>query len=161
MGQTIAHAKCQVNSTRSLSVRYSSQMDVREIRLQRLTELLKEHDNNKAALARTLKKAPAQVSQWFSGIRTITEESARSIEIEAKRPAGWLDTLADKKGNAQWRVQEAAPAAYLWPLPGIEAARFFLLPESERQKIVSHAQFILTEWERNASHAQRPPKAAA
>lgn len=70
-------------------------MDVKEIRLARLDELLREHGNNKAALARTLHKAPAQVSQWFNRVRSITEESARDIEQRAKRPKGWMDTRAD------------------------------------------------------------------
>lgn len=67
-------------------------MHIKDVRLARLHVLLAEHGNNKAALARTLGKAPAQVSQWFNGVRTITEESARSIEIAAKRPRGWMDT---------------------------------------------------------------------
>lgn len=54
--------------------------------------LLAEHNGNKAALARTLGKAPAQVSQWFNGVRTITEDSAREIERRAKKPDMWLDT---------------------------------------------------------------------
>lgn len=78
-------------------------MDVRDIRLKRLEVLLREHGNNKAALARTLRKAPAQISQWFSGIRTITEDSAREIEREAKRPRGWLDSLDENAEEAYAR----------------------------------------------------------
>jgi transcriptional regulator with XRE-family HTH domain len=70
-------------------------VDVKEIRIEKLRELLREHRNNKAALARTLHKAPAQVSQWFNGVRSITEESAREIEAAARRPRGWLDQLDD------------------------------------------------------------------
>lgn len=66
-------------------------MHIRDIRLARLAVLLAEHNDNKAALARTLGKQPAQVSQWFNGVRTITEESARAIERSAKKPARWLD----------------------------------------------------------------------
>jgi hypothetical protein len=66
-------------------------MDVADRRLQRLGVLLKEHKGNKAALARTLGKAPAQVTQWFAGTRKITERSAREIERRADRAEGWLD----------------------------------------------------------------------
>jgi len=76
---------------------------LKEIRLERLAELLREHDNNKAALARAIKKAPAQVSQWFSGDRTITEVSAREIEKEAKRPHLWMDSLDDNETAATQR----------------------------------------------------------
>jgi transcriptional regulator with XRE-family HTH domain len=67
-------------------------MDIRATRLARLNVLLAEHKGNKAALARTLKKAAAQVSQWCNGVRTISEDTAREIELAAKRPPGWLDT---------------------------------------------------------------------
>jgi transcriptional regulator with XRE-family HTH domain len=66
-------------------------MNIRDIRLARLNILLQQHKGSKAALARTLKKAPAQVSQWCNGVRTISEDSAREIEAATKRPAGWMD----------------------------------------------------------------------
>ena len=66
-------------------------MDIREIRLSRLAILLAAHDDNKAALARTLGKQPAQISQWFNGVRTITEDSARAIEKATKKATGWMD----------------------------------------------------------------------
>lgn len=101
-------------------------MDIREIRLKRLEELLREHDNNKAALARTLKKAPAQVSQWFNGVRTITEESARAIEREAKKPYGWLDFI------------EAQPGMTILP-PVDEILR--ALPSIERHEALEFVRF--------------------
>lgn len=91
--QTIASAIYDVNSTRFRSDRYYSLVNIKEVRLARLQELLAEQNNNKAALARLLGKQPAQVSQWFNGVRTITEESAREIEKKAKRPSGWMDDL--------------------------------------------------------------------
>lgn len=44
-------------------------------------------------LAVRIKKSPAQISQWLSGYRTITEETAREIEHNAGKPKGWLDAL--------------------------------------------------------------------
>lgn len=67
-----------------------TQVDIRETRLARLTLLLHEYGSKKA-LAAKLKKAPAQVSQWFNRVRTITEDSAREIERNAERHVGWLD----------------------------------------------------------------------
>ena len=88
---TIAPAIHSVNSARFDSVRYIEPMEVSERRVARLRLLLSEHDGNRAKLARHLGKAPAQVNQWFNGVRTITERSAREIESKAGRPEGWLD----------------------------------------------------------------------
>jgi plasmid maintenance system antidote protein VapI len=73
---------------------------IREIRLQRLQVLLDEHKGVKKDLAKTLGKAPAQISQWIGGARTITEDSARSIEKAAKKPPGWLDFMEDQWNSA-------------------------------------------------------------
>lgn len=66
-------------------------MQIRDIRLAQLEVLLAEHGHKKAALATTLKRSPSQISQWLSGFRTITEDSAREIEANARKPRGWLD----------------------------------------------------------------------
>lgn len=123
---TIAHAIAGVNSTRLRSARYSLSMDVKDVRLERLHELLAEHGNNKAALARTLKKAPAQVSQWFNGVRTITEESARDIEKEAKKPVGWLDARAQ---SGQAEIQTSIAQALM------------ALPAAERHETLDYMRF--------------------
>lgn len=98
-------------------------MDVRERRLARLQQLLDEHDGNKASLARMLKKQPAQVSQWFTGIRTITEDSAREIEINANRPEGWLDTMI--AGNREPTIDQIVRG----------------LPSEERHDTLEHLRF--------------------
>lgn len=42
-----------------------------------------------------------------------------------------------------------------WPFRAISSARYLSLPESERQKIESHAMFIVTEWEKGAHESAR------
>lgn len=65
---------------------------VRDIRRTRLTELLEEQkDPQQVNLAKLLRRSPAQVSQWLTGYRTITEDSAREIERNARKAAHWLD----------------------------------------------------------------------
>lgn len=73
-------------------------MNIHEVRLDRLRWLLeKKFDHNKAALARAIRRQPAQVSQWFSGVRKITETSARHIEdaLGLRDPPHWLDQQGD------------------------------------------------------------------
>jgi len=70
-------------------------MDIRSIRLARLKWLLKQHGGRNAALARAIGKAPAQVSQWLNGVRTINEESAREIETQAWLEPGLMDKPLD------------------------------------------------------------------
>ncbi|KXU37577.1 hypothetical protein AXK11_01910 [Cephaloticoccus primus] len=36
-------------------------------------------------------KAPAQITQWLSGVRLIGHKAAREIETACGKPAGWLD----------------------------------------------------------------------
>ncbi len=105
---TIASAIGFVNSARFASGRYDAQMSVRDIRLQRLNQLLAEHENSKVALARTLKKAPAQISQWCNGVRTISEETARELERNARRPDGWFDSL-DAPGPLKYSLVNVEP----------------------------------------------------
>jgi hypothetical protein len=136
-------------------------MDIRDIRLARLQQLLVDHKDNKAALARSLKKHPAQVSQWFSGIRTITEDSARDIEKAAGKPKGWLDTPTQSYGVGGIVAMEQPQQAYLWPLGEVSAKRFYRLPSEEQQKIVSHASFICSEWESKAGHEYKASESAA
>lgn len=97
-------------------------MDVREIRLHRLQQLLDDHHGSKVDLAATIKKQPAQVSQWFNGVRTISEFSARDIEKNAKLPARWMDTLpislSTGSGKVAYSVQETAEPH--WPFERID-----------------------------------------
>lgn len=94
-------------------------MDVKQVRLMRLTELLIEHNNVKASLAKTIGKAPAQVSQWFAGVRTINEDTARTIERKARRPRMWMDTPPDGITEIP-RVQEPTPDFSTWPFNRID-----------------------------------------
>lgn len=111
MPNTIAHAIAKSNSASYDSTGYSSEVsNIREIRLQRLLELLDEHKGVKKALAATIGKAPAQVSQWVSGVRTITEESAREIEKMARKPLGWMDMQPSEHVLS---VEEQSPPIYL------------------------------------------------
>jgi transcriptional regulator with XRE-family HTH domain len=96
MPNTIAHVIGSCNSARYNIECYASAVStIREIRLQRLLCLLEEHKGIKKVLAAAIGKAPAQVSQWVNGTRTITEETAREIERGAKKPPGWLDLPLD------------------------------------------------------------------
>jgi transcriptional regulator with XRE-family HTH domain len=72
-------------------------VNIKETRLERLRELLREHDSSRTALARKLRKSPAQVGQWLNHVRSISEESARAIEVAAKRPKGWMDGQEERK----------------------------------------------------------------
>lgn len=124
---TIAPAIALVNSTRFDSARYRRRMNIRETRLQRLQELLDQRDGIKLNLAKDIKKAPAQVSQWFNGTRTISEDSARAIELELKLPRGWMDTppasrrtgVADS-GAIRYSIGEPTPESLRWPFPRID-----------------------------------------
>lgn len=86
--------------------------DIREIRKEQLAALLGEQTPpKKSNLARLLRRSPSQVSQWLSGYRTITEESAREIERNARKPERWLDgDLAARDG--QLTVHEPPPPYY-------------------------------------------------
>lgn len=75
------------------SVRYGVLMSVKDVRVEQLRELIREQGGSNKAVAALLKKKPAQISQWLSGYRTITEESARDIEAAAGKPPGWMDSI--------------------------------------------------------------------
>ncbi len=66
--------------------------DIRSTRLMRLRELRDQRfQGNSKRLAVAIKRSESQLSQWFTGVRTITEGSARRIEKVLALPAGWLD----------------------------------------------------------------------
>ena len=67
-------------------------MDIREIRRLNLHRLVSEFDMKKN-LAKRIKKAPSQVSQWLKGYRSIEEDSARHIEQMLHKPERWMDTF--------------------------------------------------------------------
>lgn len=68
-------------------------MDIRETRRERLLMLIQDQKGRgkQRAVAKAIGKAPAQISQWINRTRTITEETARQIEIRSKKPHGWMD----------------------------------------------------------------------
>lgn len=124
-------------------------MQIRDIRLARLAQLLKEHDGNKAALARTLGKAPAQISQWFNGVRTITEDSAREIERKAKRTRGWLDSIEASSPAAAptpLRVRESESNYASWPFSSITPLSYHTdLTQAQRDRVEAFAAGVLGE----------------
>lgn len=65
----------------------------------RLAKLQKLRDmtfgGSAAQLAKAVNRSGSQISQWFTGVRTITEDSARRIEKSLKLPAGWMDQPLD------------------------------------------------------------------
>lgn len=131
MPATIAHANAICNSERFESKRYSSQVGIRDVRLERLRELLAEHDNVVKDLARTLKKAPAQVSQWLNGHRTITEDSARDIERAARRPQGWLDLETSGALRLPHKVAEPPKLYSDWPFRNVDRDSVARLPSDK------------------------------
>lgn len=75
-------------------------MSLKDVRLDNLRLLLAEAGGKKTDLAKLIGKSPPQISQWFSGNRTITEDTAREIEASAKKPPGWLDQPHDQSPGA-------------------------------------------------------------
>lgn len=122
-------------------------VNVREIRRQRLLELLAEHGGSKAELARAIGKAPAQVSQWVNQWRTIAEDTAREIERKTGKPPGWLDApLAGlPAGEAQpigAYIGTAAAIAARWPFPRIDQAAVLRLTKPQIRDL--EAAMLLT-----------------
>lgn len=72
-------------------------MHIKEIRRARLARLLASLTGRgkQAALAKRLGKAPAQISQWLNGTRSIEEDTARDMERHARLSPGWFDQPPD------------------------------------------------------------------
>lgn len=84
-------------------------MDIKSTRLANLGTLLARYGNHKGRLAAAIGKKPAQVSQWFAGVRTISEDSARDIESALKLAADWMDREAGRTpGNHMAPIPIAA-----------------------------------------------------
>ncbi len=130
-------------------------MDIYEIRLARLTVLLQRHRNNKAELARSINKAPAQVSQWFASHRRIGESVAREIEDRLRLGEGWMDRpLSLEEEPPKDRDQPTDPAlegdattegSALWRMIG-------KLPDNERHHAMNELRLQLL----NARRAYTP-----
>ena len=128
--------------------------DIRDVRVDRLQLALKEAGGKKAALARSIGKAPSQLSQWFSGYRTIEEESAREIERKLRKPLGWLDA-ADQSSAPPQQAREPAPPYGLPAALAIlgQALETAALTEEQRDEI-SDAMHQLVK-RRGAARYQR------
>jgi len=92
-------------------------MSLRDVRLAQLRVLLKEEKEHRTKLAARIGKSPAQLSQWLSGYRTITEETAREIARKAGKPFRWLDNAADTSDPPSSAVvaHEMSPTPYTLP----------------------------------------------
>lgn len=108
-----------MTSARDFRTRYRSGVAaIRDVRLARLRLLLREEKEKRTALAARIKKSPAQISQWLSGYRTITEETAREIERNAGKPKGWLDALDAALAAQQSPARASLVGDTLPPAPG-------------------------------------------
>lgn len=66
-------------------------MSIKEIRKQRLAELTANR-GDKARLSREADLSASQISQWLSGERNMSEDTAREIERARDLPVGWMDS---------------------------------------------------------------------
>lgn len=70
-------------------------------------------------LAAKIGKAPAQISQWINGTRTLREETAREIEHSLGLPERWMDSPRDAEQSH-------------WPLPLVDYSRWRRLSAADR-----------------------------
>jgi transcriptional regulator with XRE-family HTH domain len=85
-----SQARASIAAAKVFSV---MERDVRQLRLARIAWLRdKRFDGSQAALAKAIGRSESQLSQWFNGVRTITEDSARHIERALRLNPGELDT---------------------------------------------------------------------
>lgn len=109
---------------------------MKEIRLQRLQQLLDEHGGLKVELAKTLHKKPAQISQWFTHRRTLSEDTARELETRLKKPRGWFDTLSDvPSAPLPAHISERLAVYDIWPFPRIDERLFRRLDSAQIRDI--------------------------
>lgn len=98
-------------------------MDISTARLNRLKQLLELEQyagrGGQARLAADIGRAPAQVSQWINGTRSINEESARNIEQRLRLPALWMD----------------GDAPLIWPFTRISPERWAQISADQRSRI--------------------------
>jgi hypothetical protein len=97
---------------------------------------------------------------------------ARHCDVTPQAVNGWAKTGRIKKSHLEKAAEYfghgpsfegarlvARESFTNWPFPKVERARFEALPPSERDKIESHALFVISEWER--ARLQAAPGAAA
>ena len=135
-----------------------------------------EFENVQARLALRIKRSASQVSQWYIGYRTITEDTARDLEQKCNKPAGWLDverrelwaTLPQDDGVtihapvnvAQIRDAGAAGSGKGWPHTALSEWQWNGLNEDERLQIeaamlAAYAQVMRQRRERHELDADR------
>jgi DNA-binding transcriptional regulator YdaS (Cro superfamily) len=106
-------------------------MDKASARRHRLRQLLDREPylgrGGQARLAADIKRAPAQISQWLGGARTLNEESARNIEEMLKLPFLWMDGAPDTA----------------WPFSRITPQQWADLSAEERLKAEAVVQLLL------------------
>ena len=132
-----------------------AKVPIREVRRQRLLELLDRHGGQKIALAKALGKSPAQVSQWCNHFRTISEDSAREIEQALKLPPGWMDTLPAHLGTAE----PTGPAYRTWPF-SVEFERYERISPAMKEMLDQAVRAAVLAWEadnRPASPSEKRP----
>lgn len=98
-------------------------MKLREVRQKNLLLLINDvFDGRPTVMAQRLNKNPAQISQWKSGHRAISEDSARTIEAAAGKPPGWMDVPHDS-GHEGLVARESGPVVPLYlPRPALRVA---------------------------------------
>lgn len=87
-------------------------MSIREIRRERLRQLLAGFDTQKE-FAQLVQRSPSQLSQWLSGYRTIEEETARDIERKAGKPIHWMDAPVLGEPPALYKGSPTEPGGAL------------------------------------------------
>ena len=101
--------------------------DLKANRLARLLFLLHTRfDGSPGALAKAIRKSATQVSQWFSGNRSISETTARSIEAALGLPKYWMDDPMPHEGAGDQPV--ILPAPTMSPLVTWETLEVIDLP---------------------------------
>lgn len=130
--------------------------DIHRIRRQRLRELVDSSafGGSTKALAARIQRSPAQVSQWLSGHRDISDESRDHIETHCGLPSGWIngDAWARPSGVAEPAAIYQLPAP--WPFETLSREEWFALTATQR----AMAEGRLIEAVAQIRQAQSKPK---
>lgn len=107
-------------------------MNIAEIRRLRLEALVAKQPGRakQRGLAAAIGKAPAQISQWINGTRTINEESARAIEKKLKLTERWMDNEAEA-----------------WPFPLVARERWEKLSPDDQAYVQSVMNLAISQRE--------------
>lgn len=121
-----------------------------DVRADNMAALAREFGST-AALAAHMDRSESQVSQWVNRSknsatgkpRGMRSSTARWIELVCAKPHGWLDQEHGTHAighsvdmtKSHLFVQSNIAHYPIWPFPRIDQARFFALPQSERDVI--------------------------